>query len=134
MGQCSDTHTPLGDGRGSWFARQDEVREVRLLLGTRQASRPPNCSRSAADVCAACWGDTVPVHGHPQGCQGERSLELKPLQPTLYAEWLINVPHLPRDCARPISRPSPRRPRSSPGKRLSLPALSESKNPFRRTL
>lgn len=50
-------------------------------------------------------GDTVPVHEHPQGwgsrsscqegCQGARGHQLKPLQPVLYAEQLINVPDLP---------------------------------------
>lgn len=36
----------------------------------------------------------------------ERSLQLKPLQLTPYAEWLINVPDLPRDCVCPTSRPA----------------------------
>lgn len=70
----------------------------------------------------------------PGGQAGRGDHKLNTLQPTLYAEWLINVPGLPRGRVLLITRQRLRQPRSSPGRRLSLPALSQSKNPFRRTL
>lgn len=65
------------------------------------------------------WGGSSSC---PLRCRGGRSLEPRPLQPARYAERLINIPDLPRDRACPVSRASPRQPRRSPGKRLSLPA------------
>ena len=89
-------------------------------------------------------GDMVSVHKHPRGWGAApparwaaRETEITGTETTpahSLCELLIDVPDLAQDRACPISRPSPRQPRSSPGKRLSLPTLSESKNPFRRTL